>query len=512
MTMNGNRTNGRSTPRSGGAADRRNEMSVHAVGGRGGGASGRRRFLQGVGGAVLGLPMLEALQGPRRAFGQEALEVPPYAIFFRQANGVAQAQSNNQIGDEPERFWPRSFGPLTPESMQDRAVGELVDHRSRLLVVQGVNYEFYDFADGHANGALQSLTGRGPDVPGRGGGSEAGGESIDHRIGRELNPDGRESLFLYAGRNSGWLGGACISHRGRGQRRSAVNNPWTAYQSFAGAEGSGLSQEALDRLVRRRESVNDLVRDQLSRLLARTDLSASDRQRLDLHLTSVRDLEVSLSCRMAEDAERELENLSPGFDSTMGDEVLETARLHMDVAVMAVACGATRSVAIQVGAGNDAGTRYRNLATGEMMENYHYLSHRLLSHGGDGQVIPNSDVLHHYVDRQFGQTFKYLLDRLAAYDMPTGQSLLEHGVSVWYNDNSNGPPHGVRNVPWILAGSANGYLRQGQMVDLDINGANHTQLLNTIGTAVGVRTPGQDALTDFGDPGLQGGVLGQLIA
>jgi hypothetical protein len=442
----------------------------------------------------------------------QSLEVPPYAVFFRQANGAAQAQSNRQIGDEPDRFWARSFGPLTPDSMRDRALGELVDHRAHLLAVQGVNYNWYDFADGHANGALQALTGVGPHEANRGGNSEAGGESLDHRIGRELNPDGRDSLFLYCGRNSGWLGGACISHRGRNDRRSAVNNPWTAYQSFVGADGSGLDQEALDRLVRRRESVNDLVRAQLNRLLASPALSSDDRQRLDLHLTSVRDLEVSLSCRMADDAERQLEDLSPGFDSTEGDEVLQTARLHMDVAVMALACGITRSVAIQVGSGNDAATRYRNLATGEQMENYHYLSHRLLSHGGDGQVIPDSDLLHHYVDRQFAQTFRHLLDRLSAVQMPTGKSLLEHGVSVWYNDNSNGPPHGVQNVPWVLAGSANGYFRQGEMVDLDIDGPNHTRLLNTIGTAVGVRTPGSDELVDFGDRNLPGGVLSALRA
>lgn len=471
----------------------------------------RRSFLRGVGGAVLGLPALEGLMA-RTAHAQDEL-VPPFAIFFRQANGVAQAQSNRQIGDEPDRFWPRDFGPLTPQSMAGRAVGELVEHRDSLLVVQGINYAWYRFGDGHANGAIQALTAQPPAVEDQGGGSEAGGESIDHRIGRELNPDGRDSMYLYAGRNRGWLGGACISHRGRDNRRSAVNDPWTAYQAFVGADG-GLSPEALERLRIRRESVNDLVRDQLSQLRAAPQLSSADRRRLDQHLSSVRDLEVRLSCRLDEDAQRMLENASPGFDSTEGDEVLETARLHMDVALAAVACGYTRSVAIQVGSGNDGATRYRNLDTGETMENYHYLSHRILSHGANGAVIPEADVLHHYVDVHFARTFGHLVGRLAETEAASGQSLLHHGVAVWYNDNSNGPPHSVRNVPWVLAGAAGGRLRQGVMVDMgvDSNQPNHARLLNTIGTVVGVRTPGQDQLVDFGHPDRERGVMDQLLA
>ncbi|MEM1024832.1 MAG: DUF1552 domain-containing protein [Myxococcota bacterium] len=475
--------------------------------------STRRLFLRGVGGAVLGLPALESLGLGRNAFAQTGPEeVPPFAVFFRQANGVAQQQSNRQIGDEPERFFAREFGALTEASMEGRAVGELARHRQNLLVLQGVHYDWYSYGDGHANGALQALTGQGPAEENRGGGSEAGGESLDNRIGRELNPDGRDSMFLYAGRNGGWLGGACISHRGRNARRSAINNPWNAYQAFVGVDG-GLSPEAQERLRGRRESVNDLVRGQLQALLSRPELSAADRQRLDLHMSSIRELEVTLSCRMDEEAERAVEGAESFFDSTNGDEALATARLHMDVAAAAIACGWTRSVAIQVGSGNDASTRYRNLDSGEMMENYHYLSHRIFSHGGNGDVIPDSDRLHHFVDVQFAQTFGHLLDRLSAYEMPGGQTLLDHGVAAWYNDNSNGPPHGIKNVPWVLAGSAGGKLRQGEMIDLSpgSNTENHCRLLNTIGTVVGLRTPGMDILNDFGDPNREKGVMSQLL-
>ena len=466
----------------------------------------RRYFLRGVGGAVLGLPVLESL-APRTAFAQEETALP-YAIFFRQANGVSQEWGN----EDPERFFPRSFGTLTPESMNGRAVDELVDFRSKLLIVRDVNMQAFDYGDGHAWGALQGLTARGPTQNGQGGSSEANGESIDFRIGRELNPQGRDPLYLYAGQPSGWLGGPCISYRGPGQKRDPLNNPWNAYQQFVSGD-SDLDDEAQQRLRVRQESVNDLVRAQMQRLLNRTSLSTDDRQRLQLHFESVRELEVSLACRMAEDEERALEDLAPGFNSTNGDETLETARLHMQVAALAVACGYTRAVAIQVGSGNDGSTRYRNPETNSLMENFHYISHRRLSHGADGEIIPNADLLHHYVDRQFAQTFRYLLERLDAYALPNGRTLLEQGIAAWYNDNGHGPAHSIFNIPWVLAGSCDGYFKQGEMVLIDEGGdANHSRLLNTIGTAVGVRKANGDILDDFGDPSFPRGVLNVLRA
>ena len=73
----------------------------------------RRRVLRGLGGAFLGLPWLEGLDGPRVAWAESATApTPPFAIFFRQANGVAAAQDGGELGSEPERFWPRAEGTL----------------------------------------------------------------------------------------------------------------------------------------------------------------------------------------------------------------------------------------------------------------------------------------------------------------------------------------------------------------------------------------------------------------
>ncbi|HJL16973.1 MAG TPA: DUF1552 domain-containing protein [Sandaracinaceae bacterium LLY-WYZ-13_1] len=469
----------------------------------------RRLVLRGIGGAVLGLPLLEGLSGSR---AQADGDAPPFAIFLRQANGVAAAQDTSEIGSEPERFWPRDLGPLTRDSMAGRALEELDVWRDRLLVVRNINMEGFDYGDGHARGALQCLTARGPTVAGAGGDSEAAGESIDHRIGAEVNPDGRDSWFLYAGRNGGWLGGPCVSYRGPANRRSAIHDPYEAYRTLVGGD-AGLSAEAQRQIAERGRSVNDLVRSQLIRLQSRPELSAADKRRLDLHQSAIRDLEVRLSCQLDMEREAALEGAGSIYDSTDGDEVLAATRLHMDVAALAVACGVTRSVAIQVGSGNDGSTRYRDPTTGEQMENFHYLSHRRLSHGADGTIISDSDVKHAYVDRQFAQTFRHLLSRLAEYEMPSGGTLLDCGLAIWFNDLGNGPAHSRMNTPWIIAGSAGGQLRQGEYVEASGGErvVNHAQLLNTIGTAVGATNGSGGPLDDFGDPSLPGGLLDELF-
>lgn len=464
----------------------------------------RRMVLKGIGGFSLALPFLEGLQPKSARAADETF--PPYAIFLRQANGVAAAQ-NTELGSEPERFWPTQTGALSAATVADRALDELTNHLARLLVVGNVNMQNFDYGDGHARGAMQGLTARGPVVAGVGGSSEAAGPSLDHVIGAQVNPDGRESLFLYAGNPGGWLGGPCISYRDADNRRSALHNPVNAYQTMMGVD-----EDLFAELAARQKSVNDLVRGHMGDLLGSPALSAKDRERLELHLTSIRDLENSLSCNLSADEEAGLDGASAGYDSDDGDMVMSALRVHMDIAALAVSCGYTRSVAMQVGSGNDGSTRYSNLETGQQMENYHYLSHRRASHDSSGAIIANSDLLHHYVDRHFARAFNYLLDKLTEIVLPNGEALIDCGVSVWYNDNGNGPGHSSQNVPFILAGSAGGFLRQGEYIQISGDNGNHAQLLNTIGSAAGVRNANGDFLDDFGDPGSPKGVLPELIA
>lgn len=469
----------------------------------------RRLILKGIGGACLGLPLLESF-APRSAAAAPNTG-QPFAIFFRQACGVG-CEQDTLIGAEPERFWPKNFGALDQANVSGRALEELNPFLDRLLVVKNIRMEDFDYGDGHARGALQGLTARGPTVNGAAGDSEAAGESIDFRIGEELN-GGNESLFLYAGSSGGWLGGPCISYRSSGTNHTPLG-PWDAYKLMTGNGSTDPQIQA--QLAARRKSVNDLVRGQLTTLMGSPALSSKDKERLQNHFDAVRDLEVELSCFVDPTVEQAFENGNGNSDD--GFEVMATTKLNMQVAALAIACGFTRSVAIQVGSGNDGSTRYPNLdenngfqETGSLMaDNFHYISHRRQSHDDSGTPIPNADLLHHKVDRNFARMFRHLLEELAKYDTGDGQTLLNHGLAVWYNDNGNGPGHSSRDIPVVIGGSAGGAVKQGQYLEATQDEVNQAKLLTTIAAAVGVRS-GAGPLMSFGDPSLPQGHLSEIL-
>ncbi|AUX28292.1 MULTISPECIES: DUF1552 domain-containing protein [Sorangium] len=455
----------------------------------------RRHVLRGLFGVTVALPFLETF-APRRALAGTG-DVPPFAIFMRQANGVAQATN-----DEPEMFWPSQTGPLSRESLERdsaRAVSELKDYAGQLIMVRGVNFAFKGNGCGHSGGGNQCLTAaRVSDQP-SGNESLAMGESIDNRIATELNPAGVEPLTLYAGRMAGYIN-EVLSYRGSKQLRAAERNPFNAYQKLFGLTDVGA--EVQQALAERRTSVNDLVRGEMRALMSRKDLSKSDRERLQLHFDSIRDLEAALACNLPAEAVAAMEAISPNVGKS--ENVETVTRMQMDIIALAMACGVTRAATLQVGDGND-GTEYT--IDGVRQKSYHKISHRIDSDGSEGPPIEGAQELHHKIDRIHARMFKHLLDRLSSYELGSG-TLLDHGVAVWLNDNAD-KYHGYRKVPYILAGGAAGYLKTGQFVDVNVT---NNKLLNTIGAAVGCTNGQGGPLDNFGDESLAGGLIDAIVA
>ncbi|MGK4004425.1 DUF1552 domain-containing protein [Sorangium sp. So ce1036] len=455
----------------------------------------RRRVLRGLFGVTVALPFLESL-APRRA-SAGAGDVPPFAIFMRQANGVAQA-----IDDEPEMFWPSEPGPLTAAGMEresDRAVSELKDYADRLILVRGVRFAFEGNGCGHSGGGNQCLTAARVSEDPSGNESLAMGESIDNRIATELNPPGVEPLTLYAGKAVGYIN-EVLSYRGPKQLRAAERSPFNAYQKLFGL--ADVEPEVMKALAERRASVNDLVRGEMRALLGRADLSKADRERLELHFDSIRDLEVTLTCKLPPERVAEMEAIAPAVRAN--DNVEAVARMHMDIIALAMACGVTRAATLQVGDGNDS-TEYT--IHGVRQKSFHKISHRIDGDGSEGPPIEGAQELHHQIDRIHARLFKHLLDRLSAYQLGSG-TLLDHGVAVWLNDLGD-KYHSYKRVPYILAGGASGFLKTGRFVDVSIT---NNKLLNTIGAAVGCTNAEGGPLDDFGDESLEGGLVGEILA
>jgi hypothetical protein len=141
-------------------------------------------------------------------------------------------------------------------------------------------------------------------------------------------------------------------------------------------------------------------------------------------------------------------------------------------------------------------------------ERFHWISHRQTSDGNNGEPIANAVEVHTEIDRLRMLTFKHLLDRFSSYGTPNG-NLLDASFALWTSHVAVGPSHSFNNLPIIIAGSAGGFLRQGQYVDA--GGAGNNRLLNTLITANGVRRNG-GPVVDFGDPDLEGGLIDSLVA
>jgi Protein of unknown function (DUF1552) len=465
----------------------------------------RRQVLKGIGGTVLGLPLLDVFS-PRRARADG--RVGEFALFVVGCNGVMQAYNNS--AREPEMFWPRAAGPLTRESMSadlaaKRSTGELAEHADRLLMIKGIKLPFRSSGDSHNSADCQILTAQqniSEPVP------TAFGESIDNRIAREKNPPGREPLVLRVIRGPHTIG--AVSYGGRDQQRFGDDSPITAYERMVGLVGTDPALAAS--IQKRRLSVNDLVRSEMKRLLARADLSTDDRRRLDGHFSAIRDIEVKLTGALAPEAHAALKEVgtpvgtSPKYYQNEYAEL--TIGVQMDLMAFAVSGGYTRTAVLKIG---DRADNYAWNLPGFAPINFHKIAHRSTSGLGDAATrIENAVEMHHLIDRIYMRLFKRFLDRLANTATPRGP-LIDQGFAAYTNQNAVGW-HNFSPIPWIIAGGAGGYLTTGRFLQLENQSTNLNLLLNSLLGAVGVTKPDGAPLDDFGSPDLAKGRLTEILA
>jgi len=459
----------------------------------------RRAFLYGAGGVALGLPFLEGL--PERSAWAAGSD-PVFTFFLCAACGV-----------EPKRFWPTGTGAISGLLSSGKAVDALADHAANLLIVKGVNFpQTGPSGCGHAQGLSQALTAKTP--TGNGGSATATGPSADWVISKAVNAGGTEPMTLYAGNvRNGYIADR-LSFDDSGRARSSVDNPYKLYQTLTGLAapaGSGgttnpgggttppPANPMAEELVKKRKSVNDLVRADLSSLLQNPKLSAEDKLRLQQHFDSIRDVETTMMGMGAEmagigctldgvdtDVYGALKNWKYNPSNPASGGIENIVELHMQMVALAFACNHNRTGTLQWGDGTDH-TVYQvpaNQALGNW--NFHYISHRAQSDGNLGQNA-NAETAHAEIDKLRMETLakglKHFKDR----------GLQDKSVVVWTNHVAEGN-HTMRGVPFILWGNGGGRLKQGELVDA--GGANNGTLLNVvIGAATGT------TVTDFGSSG-----------
>ena len=466
----------------------------------------RRTFLRGLAGVAVSLPFLESF-APQKALAQTA---PKRLAVFFSTNGVNM-----------ERFWPKgSYGALTADMLMGTGLEPLASYATKLLIPRGVHLVPRGFGrdpaggDDHAKAVGHRLTAApNQDTQER----YASGASLDHVIAPSINPGGKGPLNLMVGHRANDVLGS-FSYTGSGQQAIPFQDPWKAFKDWAGGGSTMAGGAMMDRAAMRRQSILDLVKDDLDALKNSSVIGVADRTKLDMHLTSIRGLETTMAstgvtmsasgCGLPAARQQEIAAINPK-NVTLDSEYVKMGDMLLDVMALAMACDQNRVVTIQWGSGA-GGPIFSWLGMGADDVNNRY-SHHKLSHGAttDAATSPNLPTDQwksalFSIDQWYMDRFKSLLDRLAAYSEPGG-SVLDNSAVCYMNDLGDGLGHNWMDLPNIIAGGAGGYFKLGQYVKLTRGSgtANDTDapsnmLLTTLANSVGATMPDGKPITNFG--------------
>ena len=322
----------------------------------------------------------------------------------------------------------------------------LTPHQQDLLVLDGIDFEN---ATNHEGGMEAMLTAR-------------GSMSIDQVVADEIGAGLRFPSLELSVQTSAWGG----SNQTRMcYRDGAFVTPDDSPSSvFDRLFGGALDPSVLDR----RLSVLDLLNDELGDLRGR--LGSEEQRRMDQHLDSLRALESSLQGGGSCD-----EPASPTSGSAQSNDAFpDVTRDQIDLAVQALACEATNVVSLQL-SHTVSPTVFTWLGESD--------THHNLSHASSA----NPSAVQSFVscERWYAEQFAYLLDRMKEMvDATTGAPLLDSTVVVWVKEMGDGQLHLCTDVPWVIAGSADGFFTSGRY--LSLGGTSHSGVLTSICNALGL--------------------------
>ena len=431
-------------------------------------ALSRRTLLRGLGGIAIALPWLESMDV--RAAGAT---YPTRFVALFSACGTVPGNFFPAGGTESSFTLPPILAPLEP-------------HRAHLLIADGVRMEstYRGPGEGHMMGMGGWLTGT-ELQPGTlfsdGSGTPAGwggGPSVDQAIAAGI---GKTTAFksLELGVTAAMDPRAPtvwdrMVYSGPGQPVPPECNPVAVFQRlFAGLAGG--SAAALALRIAQRRSVLDYVQSDVASL--QRQLGKKDQQKLEAHLTAIRDLESRLGA--AGDTCTK-PGTPPTLDYLNDKNYPQVTSLMLDLLAQALACDLTRVASLQWSYSRSS-TYFTWLGITE--------SHHGLSHAADTDATAQGKLTR--IDAWYAQQVAGLLSRLAA--IPEGDgTLLDHTLLLWGNELGKGNTHTRDRVPFVLAGGAGGAFRMGRCVQA--NGAFHNDLLVSCLNATGV------AATTFGNP------------
>jgi len=445
----------------------------------------RRIFLRGVGGAAVAAPFLSSLyEGKARGQTTTAASPRRLVVFFTH-NGCLT-----------NRWFPKvESGALTAAALAGTTLEGLTPYASKLLIPRGFKslngYATIQSIDPHdqAMGSKLTCATINDDKT-----RYATAASLDHEIAKQINPGGKTPLVLSVGAASTSIK-EVLSFSAPNTAFPAVVNPTTVYNQLTGIFGTGGSGGSptpeADYRVRRGQSAIDLVSGDLKRLQG-LKMSKADQDRIKSWLDLLRTTETGI--------------MTPMTSASCSKASAEAA--PFGVTQTAVTAGSPTG---KITAGNVLGPMGtaegdKNLATsftlgGDMMLNLMALTmvcdvNRVLMIAYPGYVIFNWDGIMHthehhglshrtgdfsvggacgvagvldmigQIDKWYAGKYVKLVGLLDSISEGDGK-LLDHTATMWLPELSDGAAHNLNNLPIVIAGSASGYLKQGQVVNVE---------------------------------------------
>lgn len=268
-------------------------------------------------------------------------------------------------------------------------------------------------------------------------------------------------------------------------------DPYKLYAHFfpgvlGGAGGDPVA--AAKRRLARKQTVLDYVAGDLRSLRARAP--KFDRDRLDAHETSLRQLEHRLEATLLPDAQRParcggVARPAEGLDVTAEDNVPELVTLMFDFLALALTCQLTRVVTFQFGHGGEK-WYFRWLGINEN-------SHDFIAHKDDAATDDITAKLVK-INLWYAQCVAHLGRALDAIP-EVGGTALDNSLVVWGNEQATGT-HDENNIPVVLMGSAGGRItRTGMQV---VGAQDYHRLGTTLLNVMGVPAKGFGEAPDCG--------------
>jgi hypothetical protein len=237
--------------------------------------------------------------------------------------------------------------------------------------------------------------------------------------------------------------------------------------------------------IKQRKSVLDAVASDLVDLEKR--LGPSERGKVDMHLTAVRDFESRLAvanvpqtpmCSSVKPSQTGVN--TGGQGNEINAPTLE--RLFMEFIANTVGCNMTGVLSFQFGRGGDH-FHYGWLNIPGMPPDFH----NLVAHLDNGS---NADAarIHTVVNQWYTSMVTLLAEKIDAFPAGNGKTALDNSLVVWGNEIATGP-HGMNGLPVVLLGSAAGKLaRTGYVVSAGAQP--HQRLGATVLNIMGVPAAG----------------------